>query len=98
MPKKWIMKDTTEPDISMVESTGSRLLAQLVIQKGIDTPQKAKTFLDPYLFEPVSPYAFKDMEKAVLRIKKAIDEKQHIVICGDFDADGVTSTAVLYKV
>ncbi|MBQ2871982.1 single-stranded-DNA-specific exonuclease RecJ [bacterium] len=97
MPKNWLIKEHLEPDKALVDSVGSVLLAKLLMQRGISTSQKAKVFLNPSKIEPISPYAYRDMEKAVARIKKAIDEKQHIVICGDFDADGVTSTAVMHK-
>ena len=97
MPKNWITKEYIQPDESLVKTAGSELLAKLLIQRGINTPEKIKTFLNPEEFQPISPYAFKDMDKAVNRIKEAIEKQQHIVICGDFDADGVTSTAVLHK-
>lgn len=97
MPKNWVIKKQAEPDEALIKASGSKLLAQLLLQRGIDSENKIKSFLNPLDFEPISPYSFKDMEKAIARIKKAIDEKQHIVICGDFDADGVTSTAVIHK-
>lgn len=97
MPKAWITKKEFIPDKALIEAAGSELLAKLLLQRNINTVDKIKTFLNPREFEPISPYAFKDMDKAVKRIKNAIEENQHIVICGDFDADGVTSTAVLHK-
>ena len=97
MPKNWVVKHNIEPDEDLIKVAGSKLLAQLLIQRGINTVQKIKSFLNPSEFTPISPYSFNDMEKAVKRIIKAISEKQHIVVCGDFDADGVTSTAVMYK-
>ena len=54
-------------------------------------------FLHPLEMNITSPNVFTDMEKAVNRLSKAIDEKETIIIYGDFDADGVTSTSVLYK-
>lgn len=97
MPKKWIIKEYEMPNEELVNAAGSKLLAKLLLQRGVDTPQKAEKFLNPQKIEPVSPYAFKDMEKAVSRIKQAIENKEHILIYGDFDADGVTSTAVMHK-
>lgn len=97
MPKNWITKEYVQPDESLIKTAGSELLAKLLVQRGINTPEKIKTFLNSEEFQPISPYAFKDMDKAVNRIKEAIEKQQHIVICGDFDADGVTSTAVLHK-
>ena len=97
MPKVWITKKEFIPDKALIEAAGSELLAKLLLQRNINTVDKIKTFLNPREFAPISPYAFKDMDKAVKRIKNAIEENQHIVIYGDFDADGVTSTAVLHK-
>ena len=97
MPKNWIIKNNIKPERSLIDAAGSELLARLLVQREINTVEKINSFLNPKEFKPLSPYAFKDMEKAVARIINAIEEKQHIVICGDFDADGVTSTAVLHK-
>ena len=54
-------------------------------------------FLNPLNMKLTSPFVFKDMEKTVERLSKAIDNNETIIIYGDFDADGVTSTSVLYK-
>lgn len=97
MPKNWVINEKKAPSKELVEAAGSEVIAGLLFQRGVNTPEKIKKFLNPLDIEPVSPYAFADMEKAVSRIKEAIDSQQHIVICGDFDADGVTSTAVLHK-
>jgi len=97
MAKKWILKEYTTPDTALINAAGSELLAKLLLQRGINTPEKANEFLNPMKIEPISPYAYTDMEKAVHRIKSAIEKNEHIVIYGDFDADGVTSTAVMHK-
>jgi len=77
--------------------TGSGIVASLLINRGVTCPKKAKEFLNPDDIEISSPYVFADMEKAVSRINKAIDKQEYIVIYGDFDADGVTSTSLLHK-
>lgn len=95
MSKKWIFKTTgyvTELD----KVTGNRVLSTLLYNRGIKTEQEAKTFLNPISTEISSPFNFSDMGKAVERIKKSIDNKEHITIYGDFDADGITSTSLLY--
>lgn len=97
MPKTWIIKEKKNPTDEQVQAAGSVVLASLLVNRGIDTKEKIKKFLNPNEIEPISPYAFKDMEKAVERIMLAIDKQEHILIYGDFDADGVTSTALLYK-
>lgn len=70
------------------------LLAALLRVRGIDTPEKVSGFLAPGEFS--DPYDMKDMDRAVARIRRAMDDFEHIAIYGDYDADGVTATAMLY--
>lgn len=75
----------------------SPILAQLLYNRGLQTPEEAYHFLyDKEL--SINPFAMKDMEKAVARIRRAIKQNEAIVIYGDFDADGVTSTTLLMQV
>ncbi len=86
-----------EPTEQLIQSCGNnRILASLLSTRGINTPEKAAVFLNPLKAILSSPDVFVDMQKAYLRIKTAIDNKEHITVYGDFDADGVTSTALLY--
>ena len=71
------------------------VVATLLTNRGIDTPEKAKIFLDPSLDTLAKPFTLKDMDKAVTRIISAVENHEKILIFGDFDADGVTSTAIL---
>ena len=73
------------------------ILDCLLANRGITTEEGKKEFLDPLSITLMHPNAFCDMPKAVERIVKAIDEKENILIYGDFDADGVTSTSLLMK-
>ena len=75
----------------------SPLLTQLLIQRGIDSVEKAKQYLDPQLAELRDPFELHDMQKAVDRIQAAVANGEKIVIYGDYDADGITSTAVMYE-
>lgn len=75
----------------------SPLLAQLLIQRGIDSVQAAKQYLDPQLAELHDPFELHDMQKAVDRIQTAVANGEKIVVYGDYDADGITSTAVMYE-
>jgi single-stranded-DNA-specific exonuclease len=74
------------------------LLAKLLANRGIKTKIEAQKFLEPKNTALIKPDSFCDMEKSVKRIKKAIENKEKILVWGDFDADGVTSSALLYKV
>ena len=102
MQKKWkyISEETLNAEkIQKVKQiTNSDLLARLLVSRGIDTEKKAKDYLEPLKMAFTSPYDFCDMEKAVERILKAVENKEFILIHGDFDADGITSTALLSKV
>ena len=97
MQLEWNLPNNNQYEKENDKLFGSAILAQIAANRGIDTVQKAKKFLEPEKYEYSSPFIFKDMKKAVERIKLAISNQQNIVICGDFDCDGVTSTALLYK-
>ncbi|MGM0655114.1 MAG: single-stranded-DNA-specific exonuclease RecJ [Thermodesulfobacteriota bacterium] len=73
------------------------VIAGLLADKGITTPDEAKFFLNPDYSRLSNPFELKDMDKAVKRIHTAIRNKEKILIFGDFDADGVTATAMLYQ-
>ena len=83
--KEWVLKS----DINSQKSLIDRLLEV----RGIKTEDAKREFLYPLEITLTHPNAFTDMSKAVNRIVKAIDEKENILIYGDFDADGVTSTS-----
>ena len=71
-------------------------LAKLLVARKIDTPQKAISFLNKETDGFHDPFLLKDMDKAVYRIKKAIQDGEKITIYGDYDVDGLTSVSVLY--
>lgn len=94
--KIWITKEKAL-DEKLVEACGSdRVLATLLNNRGIDSAEKVSAFLNPLKAKLCSPDVFSDMQKSADRIKSAIDNKEHITVYGDFDADGITSTALLY--
>ena len=80
-----------------VDTNEKSFLKRLLISRGIKTEEEMREFLNPLEFTPYSPNVFTDMPKAVERLAKAIDNQEKIVIYGDFDADGVTSTSLLYR-
>ena len=71
------------------------LLAKLLSARGISTVEEAVFFLNPSLKNLADPFTLKDLDKAVKRIFTAVKNKEKILVFGDFDADGVTSTALL---
>ena len=96
----WIFKK--EVDINKVEHLSDVLkvgknIATLLIQRGIENYEAAKQFFRPQLSELHSPFLMKNMDIAVNRLLKAVDNKENILIFGDYDVDGTTGTALLYK-
>ena len=71
------------------------LAAQILYQRGIQTPRALAAFLHPSLDNLHDPYLLHDMEKAVERIRRAIEDYEQILIYGDYDADGMTSASIL---
>lgn len=99
MQKIWQIKPENKPLQAHIATTLniSPIIAQLLINRDITTPEQAGQFLQPKLADLHDPFLFKDMHLAVNRIKQAINNKEHIAIYGDYDADGITSTAALYR-
>jgi len=71
------------------------LVAQLLLQRGISTYEEAKKFFRPQLSDLHNPFLMKDMDTAVERIKKAINNQENILVYGDYDVDGTTAVALL---
>ncbi len=92
--KKWIMPGVDKSDaLALSRETGvNSLLAYILIGRGVDTPKKVGGFFDGELGDP---FELKDMDKAAERISAAVDSGGKILVFGDYDCDGVTSTAIL---
>lgn len=73
------------------------ILCQLLVNRGIDTYEKARHFFRPQLSDLHDPWLMKDMLKAVKRILQAINNQEKILVFGDYDVDGTTSVAVMYQ-
>jgi single-stranded-DNA-specific exonuclease len=70
-------------------------IAQLLVQRGIETFEDAKDFFRPSLEHLHDPYLMKDMDKAVARIEKAIEKQERILVFGDYDVDGTTAVSLV---
>lgn len=92
--KEWLISGNRS---KLGDKTANSIIDRLLEVRGIKSEEAKKDFLNPLEITLMHPNAFCDMPKAVERIVKAIDEKENILIYGDFDADGVTSTSVLVK-
>ena len=75
----------------------SPILAELLIQRGIRTESAAKRFFRPMLNELIDPFLMNDMDVAVDRLNDAMGRKERIMIYGDYDVDGCTAVALVYK-
>lgn len=72
-------------------------ISQLLIQRGITSLEEAEKFFNPSLSDLHDPFLMPDMDKAVSRLNKAMGKKEKILIYGDYDVDGTTSVALVYK-
>jgi single-stranded-DNA-specific exonuclease len=98
MKKNWSIKKENPKLREKLSKTlqVSPITAQILVNRGIENEAEASLFLNSTLFDLPSPYLMKGMDKAVERIKKALDNREKIAIYGDYDVDGVTSTALFY--
>lgn len=71
------------------------VVASLLVQRGIETFEEAKSFFRPSLDDLHDPYLMKDMDKAVIRIEKAIANGENILVFGDYDVDGTTAVSLV---
>jgi len=99
MRKKWI-KEELAVDQHVLDGLIEKLscppvIAKLLVLHGIDTPEKADIFFNPSIEDLHDPFLFKDMDKAVERIIRAVELKEKIIIYGDYDVDGTTATSIL---
>ena len=97
MIKKWRIKriDPEKQEILSDELSVSPITAQILLNRGIDTPRKAYGFLKPSLLNLIDPFLMKGMRRSVSHIKTAIKKGQEIMIHGDYDVDGICATALL---
>ncbi len=72
-------------------------VAELLVRRGVTSPEEADDFFSPSLSKLHDPFLMKDMDKAVNRLNKAMGAKEKIMVYGDYDVDGVTAVALVYK-
>ena len=90
--------DRTAAAKELAEKIGmSPILADLLIQRGIKTESAAKRFFRPMLNELIDPFLMNDMDVAVDRLNDAMGRKERIMVYGDYDVDGCTAVALVYK-
>ena len=102
MQLKWNYEPPTPEEQKAAEELGEKLtispiLAQLLIRRGITTESAAKRFFRPQLADLINPFLMKDMDLAVDRLNDAMGRKERILVYGDYDVDGCTAVALVYK-
>jgi single-stranded-DNA-specific exonuclease len=95
---RWTLQ--SKPEKEQVQKLQNELqvdeiIATLLVQRGITTYDQAKTFFRPTLDDLHNPYLMKDMDKAVSRIEKAIENGENILVFGDYDVDGTTAVSLV---
>ncbi|MFV0537661.1 MAG: single-stranded-DNA-specific exonuclease RecJ [Dysgonomonas sp.] len=99
---KWNYEDLTTQQKEQRDELAKKLgispvLCKLLIQRNISSIEDARKFFRPNLKDLHDPFLLPDMDKAIKRIEKALGQKQRILIYGDYDVDGTTAVALVYK-
>lgn len=99
MTKRWNILDTDAEKTSSLHEVLriNKTLCAILVQRGIDTYEKAKDFFRPQLSQLHSPWIMKDMDKAVSRILHAFQQHEKVLVFGDYDVDGTTAVASMYQ-
>lgn len=99
---KWIYEPPTPEQKNAADELGNKLgisplLSSVLIKRGINTESAAKRFFRPQLNDLINPFLMKDMDTAVDRLNDAMGRKERIMVYGDYDVDGCTAVALVYK-
>ena len=99
---KWKYDPPTPEETQQAKELGEKInmspiLSNLLIKRGITTESAAKRFFRPQLADLINPFLMKDMDIAVDRLNDAMGRKERILVYGDYDVDGCTAVALVYK-
>lgn len=102
MVNKWNFRTPTEKELHERDALGAELglnpmISLLLVQRGITSKEEGETFFNPSLSDLHDPFLMPDMDKAVKRLNKALGNKEKILVYGDYDVDGTTAVALVYK-
>jgi len=102
MSYKWIYEPPSPEQARLAKQVAARqrlhpALAQLLLARGIATPEEAHKFFRPQLTDLHDPFLMNDMQVAVERLNAAMGRKERILVYGDYDVDGCTAVALVYK-
>jgi single-stranded-DNA-specific exonuclease len=97
-PKAWVLRSTAAPERAQelaVQLGIPHTFAALLANRGFSSSTDVQDFLEPNLNKLLDAFTMRDMERAAERIWKAIDERESILVYGDYDVDGITATSLL---
>lgn len=102
MTCKWNYQPLTTQQHSQLESllpacADNSVIAELLVRRGVSSPKEADRFFSPAIQDLHDPFLMPDMDKAVNRLNRAMGSKERIMIYGDYDVDGTTAVALVYK-
>ena len=102
MGQKWKYLPPTEEQAAVAKTLSAELdmspvLCSLLVKRGITSVAEARSFFRPKLSHLHNPFLMKDMDIAVKRLNKALGKKERILVYGDYDVDGTTAVALVYK-
>lgn len=97
---RWVIAERPNPTVVgglRDELEAPAMMAKILVNRGVEDANVARAFLDPQMEDLIDPFTMRDMTEASARIWKAIDADEQIMVHGDYDVDGVTSTALLVR-
>ncbi|MEO5594865.1 MAG: single-stranded-DNA-specific exonuclease RecJ [Chitinophagaceae bacterium] len=99
MQKRWKILTAPDKEVNELQQSlkVSPVICKILVQRGIETFEKAKNYFRPQLEQLHDPWLMKDMRKACNRIFDAISKKEKILVFGDYDVDGTTAVASMYQ-
>lgn len=101
MQNKWFFKELSTEEESKKEKLAKELnlpptIVKMLLLRGITTQKEVESFFNPKLEDLHNPMLIQDMDKAVKRLTRALEQKENILVYGDYDVDGTTAVALMY--
>lgn len=97
---KWQLNQPANPDVVEQLAKDANIdpfVAKILAQRGVTSVQSAEEFMNPSVSSFHDPFLMHDMQKGIDRIQQAVEKGEHITVYGDYDADGITSTTIMYE-
>ncbi|MCR4815751.1 MAG: single-stranded-DNA-specific exonuclease RecJ [Bacteroidales bacterium] len=98
--KRWILRKDYDLEVveKLADSLGvDKIIATLLVERGVTTFEEAKQFFRPSLDQLHDPFLMKDMDRAIMRINEAVRNRERMMIYGDYDVDGTSAVALVYS-